>query len=119
MMSTERSGHRMKLATSARLDVPMVSLRPSSPRESNRLPQRRVDCIQRRRTGPAWTFDANGNPVPFSRGTVSQNGQLMIGSTSNYGHNLNNINYLRLAQERFDTMGRVSYDLTDNLNAFR
>ncbi len=69
-------------------------------------------------TGPAYTFDANGNPVAFSRGTISSNGQLMIGSTANYGHNLNNINYLRLPQERIDTMGRVSYELTDNIEAY-
>lgn len=68
--------------------------------------------------GQAYTFDANGNPVAFSRGTLSSNNQLMTGSTSNYGRNTNNINFLRLGQQRFDTLGRVSYDLTDNLNVY-
>jgi iron complex outermembrane receptor protein len=68
--------------------------------------------------GQAYTFDANGNPVAFSRGTVSSNGQLMIGSTSNYGHNLNDQSFLRLPEARVVALGRMSYDLTDNLYAF-
>jgi iron complex outermembrane receptor protein len=68
--------------------------------------------------GTAYTFDASGNPVAFSRGTISQNGQLMIGSTSNYGRNLNNLQPLRTPTSRYDFMGRVSYDITDNMNAY-
>jgi outer membrane receptor for ferrienterochelin and colicin len=68
--------------------------------------------------GPAYTFDANGNPVAFSRGTISQNGQLMIGSTSNYGRNLNNLQPLRIPTSRYDFMGRVSYDITDDMNVY-
>ena len=69
-------------------------------------------------SGQAYTFDANGNPVPFQRGTITGNGQLMIGSTSNYGHNLNNLTPLRIPQSRYAFMGRASYDLTDNMNVW-
>jgi outer membrane receptor protein involved in Fe transport len=69
-------------------------------------------------TNLAYTFDANGNPVAFQRGTVSSNGQLMIGSTSNYGHNLNDILYLRPASARLVGLGRASYEITDNLSAY-
>jgi outer membrane receptor protein involved in Fe transport len=69
-------------------------------------------------SGQAYTFDVNGNPVAFSRGTVSSNGQLMIGSTSNYGHNLNNQVYLRSENSRYDVMGRASFDFTDRVNGY-
>jgi iron complex outermembrane receptor protein len=68
--------------------------------------------------GTAYTFDANGNPVVFTRGTLSANNQLMIGSTSNYGHNLNDQVYLRDANSRFDFMGRASFDFTDRMNGY-
>jgi outer membrane receptor protein involved in Fe transport len=69
-------------------------------------------------TNLAYTFDANGNPVAFQRGTVSSNGQLMIGSTSNYGHNTNDIVYVRPAMARLVALGRASYDITDNVNGY-
>jgi outer membrane cobalamin receptor len=68
--------------------------------------------------GQAYTFDASGNPVAFQRGTLSQNNQLMIGSTSNYGRNLNNLAPLRIPQSRYDFMGRASYDVTDRMNVY-
>ena len=66
----------------------------------------------------AYTFDANGNPVAFSRGTINSTGQFMTGSTSNYGHNLNGLAPLRLPTSRLDFMGRAQYDISDNLNAY-
>ena len=66
----------------------------------------------------AYTFDANGNPVLFQRGIVSANNQLMIGSTSNYGHNLNDQVYLRSENSRYDFMGRASYDFTDRVSGY-
>src|SRR5258706_2169024 len=69
-------------------------------------------------TGQAYTFDSNGIPVAFSRGAVNSNGQFMIGSTSNYGRNLNNLPPLRLPQGRYDVMGRASFDVTDNFSTF-
>jgi outer membrane receptor protein involved in Fe transport len=56
--------------------------------------------------------------VAFARGTISQNGQLMIGSTANYGHNLNNLAPLRIPQSRYDFMGRASYDISDKMNLY-
>ena len=66
----------------------------------------------------AFTFDSNGNPVAISRGTLSSNGQLMTGSTSNYGRNLNGLAPLRLPTSRLDFMGRAQYDISDNLDAY-
>ena len=75
--------------------------------------------------GQAYTFDNNGNPVPFSRGTLyncagtsTTNCQFMTGSTSNAGHNLNNQAPLSLREQRTNAMGRVSFDLTDSVSTF-
>ena len=68
--------------------------------------------------GTAYTFDASGNPVLFPRGAVSNNGTTMIGSTANYGYVGANQAYLRQPIARAAILGRASYDLTDNINAY-
>ena len=68
--------------------------------------------------GTSYTFNASGTPVVFSRGIVSQNGQQMVGSTSNLGHNLNNVAALRAPQARYDFMGRGSFDVTPSVETY-
>jgi outer membrane cobalamin receptor len=64
----------------------------------------------------AYTFDANGNPVRFNQGTVY--GGSMIGSTANYGYNLNDIPPLRIGTSRIDGYGRLSFDFTEHVTAY-
>ncbi len=68
--------------------------------------------------GQAYTFNSSGDPVSFTRGTLTNNSQLMIGSTANYGHNLNNQVTLRTPNARYDFMGRASFDISDRMNTY-
>jgi outer membrane receptor protein involved in Fe transport len=68
--------------------------------------------------GVAYTFDANGNPVPFVQGTTwGANSQFMTGSTANYGYNPNSLNVLRVPIERTAGYGRAQFAVTDKINA--
>lgn len=63
------------------------------------------------------TFDANGQAVPFSRGTlVSQDGNTQSGGS---GEDLNDVwNVLLPGSERSNAFLYTDYDITDNFNVF-
>jgi iron complex outermembrane recepter protein len=82
-----------------------------------------VSCVQGTTTlaGAACpfgnrTFDNAGQPVPFQFGTNRGGIQMVGGGNGDYAFNRNQL--LQVEFDRYATLGRVSYDFTDNLSGW-
>lgn len=67
-----------------------------------------------------YSFDAAGNPVAFTQGTVFGTGAnaTMTGSTSNYGYGPNTFFQLQNANSRVVAYGRAEFEASDSLKLY-